>query len=181
MDMRTGRPTGRPDFCWLRCAADRVPAAPAMHSIGAARNASQVSNIDKATTPAAHPMAPFWPARRETATRLRCRRINKSRALSRLRLRYFSQSSRRFVNNNAVTATWANYQPSVVYGAWPYADYQPYYFPPPVYIAAVAAADYDSQLHQSVLGMMTKARLSPQWRTTWISGNSRPKRSAHSG
>jgi len=28
------------------------------------------------------------------------------------------------------------YDPGVVYGAWPYADYPPYYFPPPGYIAA---------------------------------------------
>lgn len=28
------------------------------------------------------------------------------------------------------------YDPSVVYGAWPYADYPPYYFPAPGYIAA---------------------------------------------
>src|SRR5207247_1134464 len=26
------------------------------------------------------------------------------------------------------------YDPSVVYGAWPYADYPPYYWPPPPYI-----------------------------------------------
>ncbi len=28
------------------------------------------------------------------------------------------------------------YDPAVVYGAWPYADYPPYYFPPPAYIGA---------------------------------------------
>ena len=28
------------------------------------------------------------------------------------------------------------YDPAVVYGAWPYSDYPPYYFPPPAYIGA---------------------------------------------
>jgi Protein of unknown function (DUF3300) len=32
------------------------------------------------------------------------------------------------------------YNPSVVYGDWPYPDYPPYYFPPPGYIAGAAIA-----------------------------------------